>query len=242
MSAADPAAPESDRALIEDLEVLEDMAPRHYEWVVDLVAPWLGRSVLEVGSGIGLISKLLAPRCEHLILSDYQPAYVARLHARFAHLPHVEARLLDLTRRPYALDGAPIDTIVCLNVLEHLDEDVAILHGLGELLPPGGRLVLQVPNLPSLYGTLDESYGHLRRYTPSLLRERLESAGFAVAGLRRFNPLSIPGWFLTGRLLRRTRLDPGSLRIYDALVPLARALDPLTRFAGISLLACGERR
>lgn len=241
MTDPDGARAEADGALF-DLEVLEVSAPRHYEWVVELIAPWLGPTVLEVGSGIGLVSRLLLPHCERLIVSDYLPTYVDRLRDRFGHLPQVEYRLLDLTRRPYALDDVRPDTIVCLNVLEHVEDDEAVLRSLGDLLPAGGRLVLQVPNLPSLYGSLDRSYGHLRRYTPVLLRRRLEAAGFRVAALRPFNLLSIPGWILTGRVLRRSQLDPRSLRIYDRLVPLARALDPLTRFTGISLLACGEKR
>jgi SAM-dependent methyltransferase len=231
-----------DRALLAELEVLEQAAPRHYEWVVELIAPWLGRDVLEVGSGTGLVSKLVLPRCRRLLVSDYQPAIVERLRERFGHLPGVEARLLDLTRRPYDLGGARLDTILCLNVLEHLEEDEAILAALAAVLPAGGRLVLQVPNGPWLYGSLDRAYGHVRRYTPALLRRRLEAAGLRVAALRRFNALSIPGWILTGRVLRRERLDPRALRAYDRLVPLARALDPWTRFAGVALLACGEKR
>ena len=235
------ALPALDRHLIGELETLEAGTARHYAWVADCIAPWLGRRVLEVGSGIGVMSKHLIPRCESLVLSDHHPGYLRILRDRFGDLPNLRYQLLDLTRRPYSVESGAIDTIVCLNVLEHLEEDEAILRALADLLPSGGRLLLQVPNHPRLFGTLDAAYGHVRRYAPSGLRRALEGAGFSPIALRRMNALSIPGWWLSGKVLRRRSLDPRMLRLYDSLVPLARAFDSVSRVVGISLLVCAER-
>jgi len=231
-----------DHVLLDELEKLDVESVRHGQWLASVIGPWLGRSVLEVGSGIGVLSKLLLPRCERLVLSDHLPIYLERLRDRFGDLPSLRYQLLDLTRRPYRIDGEPVDTIVCLNVLEHLPDDDAVLSGLAELLPPGGRLILQVPRHPALFGSLDEAYGHLRRYRTRELRAQLERAGFRVHELRSFNALSIPGWFLSGRVLRRSGLDPQWLRYHEAAIPLARLLDAVTLHRiGISLIACAER-
>jgi SAM-dependent methyltransferase len=231
---------ETDRVLIDDLLMLDSAMGRNYQWAYDLIAPHLGGSLLEVGSGVGVVSRFLVDRGDPLILSDHHPAYLEHLRARFGDRPNVAFQLLDLTRFPYET-VRPVDTIVCLNVLEHLEDDAAVLAGFRDLLPPGGRLVLQVPNYPALYGSLDEAYGHFRRYTRDILRERLVAAGFRVVALRYFNPLAIPGWVLSAKVLRSKTLNINAARLFNAVVPIARRLDFLARFGGLALLVCAER-
>jgi 2-polyprenyl-3-methyl-5-hydroxy-6-metoxy-1,4-benzoquinol methylase len=240
-ASAAPSASAVDRAVTDELRVLEQMSQRHYRWIFDVIQPFLGQSILEVGSGIGVISKFLISRCRSLTLTDYQPFYLDILRDRFGELPHVRREILDLDHPPFRVEEE-VDSVVCLNVLEHIEDDEAALAGLAELLPPGGRLVLQVPNHPGLYGSLDETYGHVRRYSSRQLRARLERAGFRVVFERCFNPFSIPGWIVAGKLLRSSRLNPASLRGYDALVPVLRRLDFLSRLTGLSLIVCAERR
>ncbi len=239
---AQPAVPiaATDQVLIDELLMLEGAMERNYAWAYELIAPYLGQSLLEVGSGVGVVSRYLVERGTPVILSDHHPAYLAHLRARFATRPTVAFQLLDLMQRPYAV-VRPVDTIVCLNVLEHLEDDAAVLAGLRDLLPPGGRLVLQVPNYPALFGSLDETYGHFRRYDRAGLSARLTQAGLRMVALRNFNPLAIPGWIVSAKLLRARRLDVRSARLFNALVPMARRLDFLARFGGLALLACAER-
>ncbi len=109
------------------------------------------------------------------------------------------------------------------------------------LLTSHGRLVLLVPALPVLYGSLDRMLGHFRRYTKSILRERYAAAGLTMRHLEYFNLAGIPGWWVTGRVLRKTMIPTGPLALFDRLVPLFR----LERFVpfriGQSLIAIGER-
>ena len=240
--AAGAELPEQDRLLIEELHKLEEATHLNYDWVYDIIAPHLGRSILEVGSGIGVISKFLVARGDPVILSDHHPGYLAYLRDRFHHVPHVTYRLLDLNDERYDVGGRPIDTIVCLNVLEHLQDDGRVLHGFRDLLNAGGRLLLQIPNYPSLFGSLDEAYGHFRRYSRRSIVGLLMGTGFRVVSIRNFNPLSIPGWILAGQVLRRRELSPTALRLYNRLVPLARKVDFLSRFGGLALIVCAERR
>jgi SAM-dependent methyltransferase len=231
----------TDRILIDELSMLEGAMERNYAWAYDVIAPFLRGSLLEVGSGVGVISRYLVERGDPIVLSDHHPAYLSYLRARFGERGNVRFEILDLDRPPFDV-GAAVDTIVCLNVLEHIADDAAALRGLAGLLGPGGRLVLQVPNYPRLFGSLDETYGHFRRYSRRTLAARLEAAGFAVREIRNFNPLAIPGWIVSAKLLRARRLDVRSARLFNAIVPLARRLDFLSAFGGLALIAFAERR
>jgi len=232
---------ERDRLLIEELHKVEETASRNYQWLYDIIAPALGRSILEVGSGVGVVSKFLVARGVPVVLSDHQPVFLRSLRARFGETPHVAYQLLDLASPRYDLGGRAVDTIVCINVLEHLEDDRHVLREFHRLLPPGGRVILQVPNYPALFGSLDEAYGHFRRYSRRLLAERLGETGFRLLWMRHFNPLGIPGWIVSARLLRTRQLDATALRLYNAIVPLARRLDFLSRFGGLALIACAEK-
>jgi 2-polyprenyl-3-methyl-5-hydroxy-6-metoxy-1,4-benzoquinol methylase len=240
-AAAEPAISATDRIIIEELYTLEASANRTYEWLYDIIAPSLGRSLLEVGSGVGVISKFLVARGDPLVLTDYQAPYLGYLRERFGDAPHLDYRLLDLSAPPYDIGGRRVDTIVCVNVLEHLADDHSVLRNLRDLLAPGGRLILQVPNYPALYGSLDEAYGHYRRYTQRTLTECILAAGFELSWIRNFNPLSIPGWIVSAKILRLRTLNVTTLRLYNALVPLARRLDGLSRLGGLALIACAQK-
>jgi SAM-dependent methyltransferase len=132
------------------------------------------------------------------------------------------------------------DAIVCLNVLEHVEDDERSLASMRRLLDRGGRLVLLVPALRALYGSLDRALGHYRRYTKPELRAKFDRARLRMVHLEYFNLAGIPGWWLTGRVLRRTLIPAASLRLYDALVPLFRWERWLPWRLGQSLIAIGE--
>ena len=232
---------DTDRVIFDELIALEDAMARNYEWVYQVIAPWLGDSLLEVGSGVGVMSKYLVDRGGPVVLTDYHPAYLAHLRARFGDDPRVSFELLDL-RRPSFEPVRRLDTIVCLNVLEHIEDDRRALRALAGLLPAGGRLVLQVPNHPILYGSLDEAFGHFRRYSRPALATALTASGFRPTTIRNFNPLAIPGWLLAAKLQRARSINVRAARLFNRMVPLARRLDFLSRLGGLALIACAERQ
>jgi SAM-dependent methyltransferase len=216
------------------------LAPRYNTWMFERIRPWVGDRVLEIGAGIGNLSAFLADR-QRVTLTDTSPTYLEALRARFAGRSNVKvARLFLPTVDPNAFDP-PYDTVICLNVLEHVEDDARSLSGILTLLRPGGRLVLLVPALPSLYGTLDRALGHYRRYGRQDLEARMTRAGFRMEHTEYFNLGGIPGWWLTGRVLRRELIPRGSLKVYDALVPLFRLERFLPWRVGQSLIAVGAR-
>ena len=235
-----PPRAEDDPVGIETLERLAAAAPRYNAWLIERVLPWVGRRVLEIGAGVGTMSAFLTDR-ERVVLTDTNAGYLERLRARFAGQPQVRVMALRLPATNGDLQAERLDTIICLNVLEHVREDELSLATMFQMLQPGGRLVLLVPSLPAIYGTLDRALGHFRRYTPSELRQKYAAAGFHMRHLEYFNMAGIPGWWFTGRVLRRELIPTGSLRWYDALVPLFRLERFLPWRLGQSLIAVGER-
>lgn len=235
-----PRVESADPVGIETLERLAAVAPRYNRWLIERVQPWVGRRVLEIGAGVGTMSAFLADR-ERLVLSDTNPHYLERLGARFQGKPNVRVVPLRLPATNGDVLAERLDTIICLNVLEHVRDDELSLATMFTLLQPGGRLVLLVPSLPAIYGTLDTALGHFRRYTPSELRRKYAAAGFRMRHLEYFNMAGVPGWWFTGRVLKRELIPTGSLRWYDALVPLFRLERFLPWRVGQSLIAVGER-
>ena len=214
-------------------------APRYNRWMFDRLRPWVGRRVLEIGAGIGNMSAFLIDR-DRVVLTDTEPYYLGRLRARFADQPQVTVTELSLPTVDAGLVAERLDTVMCLNVLEHIADDRSSLRVMHDLLEPGGRLVLLVPSLRPLYGTLDEALGHFRRYVPGELATKLGEAGFRVRHVEYFNLAGVPGWWFTGRVLRRRLIPQGALRWYDALVPLYRLERFLPWRIGQSLIAIGE--
>lgn len=216
-------------------------APAYNRWMFERLSRWVGNRVLEVGSGIGNMSQYFADR-ERVVLTDTESAYRDALRQRFGDRPGLSIAELSLPDIPPELRNERFDTIICLNVLEHIQDDIGSLEAMRTMLSSHGRLVLLVPALPFIYGSLDRMLGHFRRYTPRLLRERYTAAGLALTHLEYFNLAGIPGWWLTGRVLRKSMIPTGPLALYDKLVPLFRLERFLPIRIGQSLIAIGEKQ
>jgi glycosyltransferase involved in cell wall biosynthesis len=214
---------------------------RYTAFLWDLIRPWVGSRVLEVGAGTGAMTRYLASR-ERLVATDGDPEYVAMLGRTFEANPKVEVRLVDpAALAEDSLLPASFDTVVCANVLGHVADDVAALRAMGRMVAPGGHVVLVVPALHALYGTIDRAIGHHRRYARDEIAGKLRDAGLAVEHVRYFNLLGVPGWFLNSRVLRRRRVPGLQARLHDRLVPLMRLEERWSRAPfGMSLLAVGR--
>jgi glycosyltransferase involved in cell wall biosynthesis/ubiquinone/menaquinone biosynthesis C-methylase UbiE len=225
-------------------EILEAFtnAPRFNRWMADTIRPFLGERVLEIGAGIGNLSRHLAPRRKRYIASDIDPEHLARLRTRLEHRPNLEIRHCDVAEAgDFGELAGSVDTVVCLNVVEHVEDDLAALGNLYAALAPGGRAIVLVPHDQRIYGTLDEALGHWRRYSHEQLRRKMEQAGFAVERILEFNRISRPGWWVAGRILKRRTISPVSLWIFDRLVWLWRRIDSRLPWKPTSLIAIGRK-
>ncbi len=214
---------------------------RYNEWIFLTFRPFLGRRVLEIGSGIGNITKFLLDR-DLIIATDTDPKYLALLKNTFGKYRKFMIEHLDISgNEAEHYRSHHLDSVVCFNVLEHIEQDEKALKNIFNFLEPRGRLLLLVPSHPWLYGSLDQHLGHHRRYGMRELKNKLETAGFRVIFLRHFNRIGILGWFLNGRIIRRERLPSLQLRIYNLLVPVIKLEKFFPLPFGTSLLAVAEK-
>lgn len=226
-------------------ETLRRMAglEAYNRWLHDRFDGYLGRRILEIGSGIGNQTRYFADR-DRVIASDIDPYYVETLQARFGQQGNVRMAsfrfpLTEADRDD--LRAERIDTIVCLNVLEHIEDHRGTLADCAAVLPPGGRLVLLVPSMPALYGTLDVHLQHFRRYEKEPLRALLKETGFECDDLRFVNRLAVFGWWLSSRVLKRKVLPKDQLAVFKIMMPLLKLEEKRPPSFGLSLLALARR-
>jgi SAM-dependent methyltransferase len=201
--------------------------------------------VLETGFGHGSIRSQL-PAGTRYIGVDREPQIVAHARERFPGDEFVEA---DIAASGFAerFAGREIDTVMCFNLLEHVADDRSAVVNLLSVLRPGGNLMLFVPAFRALFNDLDRLAGHHRRYTRQQLLELVPSQLGVVRRNKYFNPIGAAGWWLNG-LLKHDSLEAtavkGQVRLFESFVlPLSRALDPLTRGVfGQSIVCLVERR
>ncbi|TCC56193.1 class I SAM-dependent methyltransferase [Kribbella pittospori] len=206
-----------------DLEQGGADQPRYRRYQYDLIAPHCGRTVLEVGAGLGEFASQFTG-LDRLVLTDADPDAVELLAERFADRPEVEARQLALGGELSV--GKPVDSIVAINVLEHIEDDAAALKSLSRLVIPGGTIVLWVPGYQQLYGEFDRRVGHFRRYTPATLRDAFERAGLRVELAKPVNLLGGIAWWAAVRRGGSTKPNPRLVSIYDRfVVPVTRAVE-----------------
>lgn len=217
-------------------------APKFNRWMADTILPWTGRRVLEIGAGVGNMSRHLARRRKLYVATDVDEEYLSHLRNLFRHRPSVCVRKLDASEPE---DFVPLerqmDTVVCLNVLEHIADDAAALRAIRTVLEPGGRLILLVPNDPTAYGTIDREIGHYRRYTARGLRALMTESGYEVEDILNFNRVSMPAWRFTGQVLKSRTLSRASLRLFDILVWLWRRIDSALPWEPASIIAIARR-
>jgi SAM-dependent methyltransferase len=197
---------------------------RYRAFQLELMQPHCGRSVLEVGAGLGEFAAQFAGLERHVV-TDVDPHAVAAMAQRFAGQPEVEARVLDLADGAIDL-GTPVASVIAINVLEHIDDDTSALRSLATMVEPGGRIVLWVPGYMQLYGDFDRAVGHVRRYTPRTLTAVITAAGLTPELVRPVNLLGGVAWWLTVRRGGVGTPKPSLVRTYDRfVVPLTRLVE-----------------
>lgn len=189
-------------------------AKNYFAWQAALALPHLGRRVLEIGSGIGNFTQLLLDR-ELVIALEIEPACVEAFENRFRNQPNLIPVVRDASSSLTDLARHRLDSCVCLNVLEHIEDDLQTLRNIAQVLTAAGTIVLIVPAFPALTGPIDRNLGHHRRYTQASLRHLAHSAGLEI---REMQYLNLPGffaWWLNAHILRRQAQSESQIEIFD---------------------------
>jgi SAM-dependent methyltransferase len=230
-----------EHSMIADLEIMAQ-ANNYQNWMFRKIAPYVGQRILEVGAGIGNFTRLLLDR-ELVVPTDLSPLCVNRLQQRLSDGLHVQPKLLDL--------GNPgddnwstfhFDTIICLNVLEHVEDHERALKFMHSVLDPGGRAVILVPAFQFLFGTIDAKIGHFRRYRRHDLLPLMRAAGFTIEHSFYMNVIGMAGWFWNNRIRKINEEDAGQIQIFDRYIaPWAERVEQLLPPpVGLSLIAIGR--
>ena len=206
------------------------------------IAPFLGGRVLEAGCGIGNLTSYLLDR-KRLIAVDREAMYAETVSRRFGHLANVRALTFDLADPAgyEQIADEKLDTVLCMNVLEHIERDTDVLRHFAEVLEPGGHVVCLVPQHQKLYSPADATLGHFRRYSEEELSSRMRAAGLEVVALLPFNRMGVLGWWANGRIFRRKTISAAQIRTYELMMPLARVMEMLSFLPALSLIAVGRR-
>jgi len=211
-------------------------APRFTTWMADTIRPYVGEKVLEIGAGTANLTRELIPRKLYWV-SDINPLYLSYLENVCRNRPYMRVSYTDGQAASSYPREQKFDTVICLNVVEHLPDDLGALCNIHDVLEEGGRAIILVPCGPWLMGTLDEVLGHQRRYTREQLAALAEKAGFRLDTMMEFNRIGIIAWWLNGRLLRRRTFGLWQIKILNLLTPLFRALDKFLPLPPLSLIA-----
>lgn len=232
-----------------ELEAMSE-ASNYHRWILGIFAPYLGRHLVEVGAGLGSFSELILSHhaCETLSLVEPSGEMYRQLEARARRMP--ASPRVDTYHANFG-EAAPLikakhspDSVIYVNVLEHIADDEEELEAIHKTLCDHGRVFLFVPALSWLYGAFDKRVGHLRRYTKSELEEKLRRAGFQTIVSTYFDLAGIAPWWIKYRLLKSATMQPGGVRFYDRyIVPAARRFESMIHPPiGKNVIVVAEKR
>jgi SAM-dependent methyltransferase len=217
-------------------------ARNYYAWVLRQFEPYLGPKVVEVGAGIGTFSEFLlsVPRVQELVAIEPASNTFPHLEQRFAGDPRVRVINGYLGDHYKSLSA---NSIVAVNVMEHIADHEAFVKQAYGLTAAGGALLLFVPALPAIFGSLDKAFEHERRYTRTSLRNVIETSPWKVRRITYMNMPGIAAWFLAGRVMKKTHIAPADAKAYDRLVVpwLSKVESVLPPPIGANLVAIATR-
>lgn len=209
------------------VQTLESMSQAlwYNQWTLNKFKKYLLGEILEVGCGIGNFTKSL---------KEYGNVYAIDIDENYINevrkLVNGTAGSGDIETGKYFFGDKLFDTIVCINVLEHIKEDKQALRNLYKLLKDNGHLILLVPAHPFLFGKIDESVGHFRRYEKKDLTKNLKDIGFKILCCRKLNFLGAVGWFIAGKIFGENLVDEDKIKMFNLLarfiLPLEDLIEP----------------
>jgi 2-polyprenyl-3-methyl-5-hydroxy-6-metoxy-1,4-benzoquinol methylase len=234
----------------ENLEI--DVCRTHFNnWIYKEIFPGLKGDILEVGSGIGTFSQKIIRDVQHshITLTDISLPYVKKLEERFSksndgnnninNNNNISICKLDLNcKADYEKIGyEKFDSIIAINVLEHVEDDIFALQQLYKMLKSEGILIILVPCHKFLYNVIDTNVGHFRRYTKKDLELKIRKTRFSIERMFYFNMLGIIGWYINGNIAKNPKINSSASKLFDRIVPLLKYMEAMTgKKIGLSII------
>lgn len=216
-------------------------APGIAKWTIEQFDEYLGDEILEAGCGAGNLTQSLIDR-RRLVAMDIDRTHIDTVQSRFGHLENFSAHWGDLDDpTTFAEMGESFDSIVCVNVLEHVGKPEIAAAGFEEVLRPGGHALVLVPAHDWLFSAADEALGHHMRYTREGITSILEGAGLELVSVRQFNRLGVVGW-MVNKAIGRTNVGRLQARVFGWLLPVARLVERFGFLPGLSWIAIARAK
>ncbi len=216
-----------------------EAAPKYTEWTLERTRPYVGQLLMEIGSGIGNNVRILMQYTD-VIATEIDPIYLEVLRNAYLNTPGIEVHAWDATQPPPP-DLPQPDSILCSNVMEHIEDDQAVVVNADRVLKPGGRMIFIVPHTQKLYSSLDSAIGHHRRYDKDRLRGLFEDLGYQIEELFTLNKIGVLGWWYRGKVVKQKAIGRFGLKAFNVLVPLFKLIDPLLPWPGLSLVIVARK-
>jgi 2-polyprenyl-3-methyl-5-hydroxy-6-metoxy-1,4-benzoquinol methylase len=223
-------------------------ADKFNQWMYDTIKPYTKGHVFEVGSGIGNISQYFLLNGNATTLTDLRQSYCDVLDQKFRNYPNLKGILkVNLTHPNFEQEYAEIlgtyDSIVAMNVVEHIENDSLAIANCYKLLAKDGHVIILVPAYQWLYNKFDTGLEHFRRYTKSRLTDLISKNNFEIVHNQYFNFVGIAGWFVTGSLLKKETIPEGQMSLYNKLVPMIKIIDKVVgNTMGLSTICIGRKK
>ena len=204
----------------------------YYQWIWHLIRPHIGQRVLDAGCGIGNFSSLISSNAQYVLAIDLSPQNIESLKKRFQEAKNIEIMQADITDDLSKISHKKLDTLVCLDVVEHVEDDEELLRNFGKCVQPGGHLILKVPACPWLFGSIDVASGHLRRYSPEDLIRKSEAAGWELVKCSYMNIFGVFPYWLKSRVIKHSTnfsrsIPKWQLYLVKYLTPALERIDRL---------------
>ncbi len=216
-----------------------EAAPKYTEWTLERTRPYVGDLLLEIGSGIGNNVRILMQYTD-VIATEVEPIYLQVLHNAYLNTPGVTVLTWDATQPPPP-DLPQPDSILCSNVIEHIQDDQAVVRNADAILKPGGRMIFIVPRGEKLFSSLDTAIGHVRRYNQTQLTALFTGLGYEIEELFTLNKIGVLGWWYRGKVAKQQAIGRFGLKAFNMLVPVFKLIDPLLPWKGLSLVIVARK-
>jgi len=229
------------------LDVIAE-ADNFNRWIYDTIKPYCKGNILEIGSGLGNISRFFVDDNLNIFLSDVRSSYCDMLRKRFSNKANVlGVENIDLVNKNfdtlYANQLGKFDTLFALNVIEHIEDDNLAIVNCKKFLTKSGRLIILVPAYQCLYNQFDRELYHYSRYIKKQMCDLFQINDLTIKSSFYFNALGIGGWFVSGKLTKNKYIPKSQMIFYNRIIPLAKLLDDLVfSKIGLSVIVIGEKR
>lgn len=198
---------------------LESMSQARFynKWIFNKFKNFLKGEILEVGCGIGNFTKTL---------SNYGAVTAIDIDKNLLENivkekdPRMRVGYGDIEKGEYFFNDKRFDALICINVLEHIKDDARALDNMLKLLRNKGNMILLVPIYDFLYGEIDKTIGHFRRYNPEELIARIKDLGFIITYHKKLNFPGALGWFIAGKIFKNKHVEADKIQLFNILSPL----------------------